>query len=61
MLIYSLLLLAFTVMIWFVLYKIPDRLGLISKIKDRLEVNTNGSLLENTAEIALKTDDSKHD
>jgi hypothetical protein len=48
-------------MIWFVLYKIPDRLGLISKIKDRLEVNTNGSLLENKAEIALKSDDSKHD
>lgn len=31
LLIYSLLLLAFTVMIWYVLYKIPDRLGLISK------------------------------
>ena len=31
LLIYSLLLLAFTAMVWFVLYKIPDRLGLISK------------------------------
>ena len=41
--IYSLLLLAFTLMIWFVLYKIPDRFGLISKRenKERLALDQN--------------------
>jgi len=45
LLIYSVLLLAFTLMIWFVLYKIPDLHGLISKRKERLTVNPTESML----------------
>jgi|LauGreDrversion4_2_1035121.scaffolds.fasta_scaffold278298_1 hypothetical protein len=45
LMIYTLLLLAFSIMIWFVLYKIPDRHGMISKRQERLEVNPTESIL----------------
>ncbi len=39
LLVYTLLLLSFSLTIWLVLYKIPDRHGLISRTSERLAVD----------------------
>jgi hypothetical protein len=57
---YTLLVLAFSVMIWFVLYKIPDRYGLISKRQERINVNPSGSILIPSGSKNDKSDNQRH-
>lgn len=57
LLVYTLLLLTFSLMIWFVLYKIPDRHGLISKRGERLAVDEK---LGNSEILETSTTDDKN-
>jgi hypothetical protein len=61
MLAYSLHMILFSLMIWTVFYKIPDHYGLVSVVKDQLDISTSQSfMIENEAAVTqfmIDTDD----